>query len=61
MLRRLYPTVFASHSNYSTVLNSLTFAGTIVGMLTFGYLSDKMGRKFGMVRIYRANLMKLML
>lgn len=37
-------------ANYSTTLSSLAFAGTVVGMLTFGYLSDKLGRKFGMVR-----------
>ena len=37
-------------ANYSTTLSSLAFAGTVVGMLVFGYLSDKMGRKFGMVR-----------
>lgn len=34
----------------ATVISSLAFAGTVVGMLTFGYLSDKVGRKFGMVR-----------
>ncbi|KAF8888073.1 major facilitator superfamily domain-containing protein [Infundibulicybe gibba] len=38
----------ASH-NYSRTLNSLGFVGTIVGMLIFGYLSDKVGRKFGMM------------
>ena len=49
VLRRLYPEAVAKH-NYGTTLSSLTFAGTIVGMLVFGYLSDKVGRKFGMVR-----------
>lgn len=34
---------------YSRTLSSLTFAGTLVGMLVFGYMSDKIGRKFGMV------------
>ncbi|KAG1821776.1 major facilitator superfamily domain-containing protein [Suillus subaureus] len=36
-------------TNYSTTLSSVAFAGTVVGMLTFGYLSDKVGRKFGMM------------
>jgi MFS family permease len=27
--------------------------GTVVGMLAFGYLSDKVGRKFGMVNKFR--------
>ncbi|TBU49805.1 metabolite transporter [Dichomitus squalens] len=36
-------------ADYSTTLSSLAFAGTVVGMLTFGYLSDKLGRKFGMM------------
>jgi MFS family permease len=48
ILKRLYPTEVASH-NYSRTLSSLAFAGTIVGMLLFGYLSDKIGRKFGMM------------
>lgn len=25
------------------------FAGTVLGMLSFGYIADKIGRKFGMV------------
>ncbi|KAF8322554.1 metabolite transporter [Clavulina sp. PMI_390] len=49
MLKKIYPEGFAQHTNYSKVLTSLTFAGTVVGMLVFGYLSDKMGRKFGMM------------
>ena len=64
MLRRIYGTRLNSH-NYGTTLASAAFAGTIVGMLVFGYLSDKIGtsiplpylrcpnilpgRKFGMV------------
>lgn len=49
MLKRVYGTENVTAHNYSNVINSLAFAGTVVGMLTFGYLSDKMGRKFGMV------------
>jgi MFS family permease len=49
LLKRIYgPDFFPS--NYSQTLTSIGFAGTVVGMLTFGYLSDKFGRKFGMVR-----------
>jgi len=48
ILKRLYPDAVAMN-DYSTVVNSLIFAGTIVGMLSFGYLSDKVGRKFGMM------------
>ncbi|GJJ08254.1 hypothetical protein Clacol_002464 [Clathrus columnatus] len=36
-------------TNEHTTLNSIGFAGTIVGMITFGYLTDKFGRKFGMM------------
>ncbi|KAF8874001.1 putative metabolite transporter [Infundibulicybe gibba] len=49
ILTRIYgPAALAAHS-YSRSLSSLGFAGTIVGMLTFGYISDKLGRKFGMM------------
>ncbi|KAG0705715.1 major facilitator superfamily domain-containing protein [Suillus ampliporus] len=47
LLTRIYPTGITT--NYSTTLRSVAFAGTVVGMLTFGYLSDKVGRKFGMM------------
>lgn len=49
LLTRIYGKAAITHHNYSTTLSSVAFAGTIVGMLTFGYLSDKLGRKFGMV------------
>ncbi|KDQ57339.1 hypothetical protein JAAARDRAFT_292602 [Jaapia argillacea MUCL 33604] len=49
LLKRVYGSDAITAHNYSTTLSSLAFAGTIVGMLTFGYLSDKVGRKFGMM------------
>ena len=49
MLKRVYGAAALEHNNYSNTISSVAFAGTVVGMLTFGYLSDKMGRKFGMV------------
>ncbi|CAL1700927.1 unnamed protein product [Somion occarium] len=49
ILRRTYGADNVNAHNYSIVLTSLSFVGTIIGMLTFGYLSDKMGRKFGMM------------
>lgn len=54
VLKRLYPDA-VNHNNYSKTLTSVTFAGTVVGMLIFGWISDKMGRKFGMVRITSTN------
>ncbi|KAI0251158.1 metabolite transporter [Lactifluus subvellereus] len=48
ILKILYPDAI-KHHNYSKTLTSVTFAGTIVGMLIFGYISDKIGRKFGMM------------
>ncbi|KDR69641.1 hypothetical protein GALMADRAFT_1352243 [Galerina marginata CBS 339.88] len=49
VLTRIYGAEKLSEHNYSRKLTSLAFAGTIVGMLVFGYLSDKIGRKFGMM------------
>ncbi|KAH9481417.1 Glycerophosphocholine permease GIT4 [Psilocybe cubensis] len=49
VLTRVYGAEALSHHNYSRTLSSLGFAGTVVGMLVFGYLSDKIGRKFGMM------------
>lgn len=50
LLKRIYGTgPDGITSNYSTTLSSVAFAGTVAGMLSFGYLSDKVGRKFGMM------------
>lgn len=49
VLTRIYGAAAVDAHNYANVINSMAFAGTVVGMLTFGYLSDRLGRKFGMV------------
>lgn len=49
LLTRVYGSTELGKHNYSRTLSSLGFAGTVVGMLIFGYLSDKIGRKFGMM------------
>ncbi|KXN81580.1 hypothetical protein AN958_04419 [Leucoagaricus sp. SymC.cos] len=49
LLTRIYGSERIEANNYGTTLRSLAFAGTVVGMLLFGWLSDKMGRKFGMM------------
>ncbi|KAF8199592.1 putative metabolite transporter [Pholiota molesta] len=49
LLTRVYGADKLSQHNYSRTLSSVGFAGTFVGMLVFGYMSDKIGRKFGMM------------
>lgn len=58
VLKRTYGADEVSKHNYSNIVNSTAFAGTIVGMLTFGYLSDRFGRKSGMVRASCLQLMR---
>jgi MFS family permease len=48
LLGKIYPTTYPD-SNYSRNITSIVFAGTVLGMLVFGVLSDKLGRKFGMI------------
>jgi MFS family permease len=48
ILSRIYPEAYPG-SNYSKNITSIVFAGTVLGQLSFGYLSDKLGRKFGMI------------
>ncbi|EKM58062.1 uncharacterized protein PHACADRAFT_193185, partial [Phanerochaete carnosa HHB-10118-sp] len=46
LLKRIYGS--AMPTSYSTTLTSVTFAGQVAGMLSFGYLADRFGRKSGM-------------
>ncbi|KAF7312065.1 MFS Git1p-related glycerophosphoinositol [Mycena indigotica] len=48
LLKRTYGTA-AFPSNYSTTLSSVVFVGTVLGMVSFGWISDKIGRKSGMM------------
>ncbi|KAH7884693.1 major facilitator superfamily domain-containing protein [Phlebopus sp. FC_14] len=48
LLKRVYGSSEIG-TNYSNTLSSVAFAGTVVGMLVFGWISDKLGRKFGMM------------
>ncbi|KIK62448.1 hypothetical protein GYMLUDRAFT_499958 [Collybiopsis luxurians FD-317 M1] len=48
ILNRIYDDALTKHK-YTNVISSAVFAGTVVGMLLFGWLSDKLGRKFGMM------------
>ncbi|KAL4073353.1 major facilitator superfamily domain-containing protein [Scleroderma yunnanense] len=49
VLTRIYPPSAFGGTNYSNTLTSVAFAGTVLGMLLFGWISDKLGRKFGMM------------
>ncbi|CAK5275855.1 unnamed protein product [Mycena citricolor] len=47
LIKRSYPGQVPA--NYSTTLSSVVFVGNVLGMLVFGYFSDKIGRKTGMM------------
>jgi len=49
LLRRIHGAAALNHNSYSNTLSSVAFAGTIVGMLSFGWISDRFGRKVGMM------------
>ncbi|KAG6331725.1 hypothetical protein ID866_7362, partial [Astraeus odoratus] len=49
LLTRIYPSSVFGGTTYSNTLTSVAFAGTVLGMLLFGWISDKLGRKFGMM------------
>ena len=48
MLLRLYPTEYAGTTAKSTV-PSVAFAGTVIGQLFFGWLSDSWSRKWSLL------------
>jgi len=47
MLKTIYPDSYANSSAQANV-SSITFAGTVVGMLFFGYTSDHFSRKWSL-------------
>ena len=47
MLSRIYPEAYTKSSAQANVA-SITFAGTVVGMLFFGYTSDHFSRKWSL-------------
>ncbi|KAH7127166.1 major facilitator superfamily domain-containing protein [Dendryphion nanum] len=47
MLKRIYPAEFVNSSAQANV-SSITFAGTVVGMLFFGFTSDHFSRKWSL-------------
>ena len=48
MLAQLYPTQYATSPARSNV-SSITFAGTVVGQLFFGWYSDHFSRKWALL------------
>ena len=47
MLARIYPDAYKASSAQANVA-SITFAGTVLGMLFFGYTSDHYSRKWSL-------------
>lgn len=48
IIKTLYPKEAAESKAFS-ILSSISFVGTVVGQLTFGYICDRIGRKYGMI------------
>ena len=48
MLKKIYGNTY-KHSNAQSNVSSITFAGTVVGMLFFGYTSDHFSRKWSLL------------
>jgi len=45
----IYPEKFPKGNQNGPLISSMAFAGIIIGQLSFGYISDKVGRKTGML------------
>ncbi|KAF2801096.1 MFS general substrate transporter [Melanomma pulvis-pyrius CBS 109.77] len=48
MLKKIYPDAY-KHSSAQANISSITFAGTVLGMLFFGYTSDHFSRKWSLL------------
>lgn len=48
IIKGLYPVEVKTSTAFS-ILSSISFVGTVVGQLTFGYICDRIGRKYGMI------------
>ncbi|GAA6030862.1 hypothetical protein JCM8097_008912 [Rhodosporidiobolus ruineniae] len=48
ILGRLYPDEYGKN-HYSTLFSGCAYLGTVIGQVSFGYLVDVYGRKFGML------------
>ncbi|GAA6009663.1 hypothetical protein JCM10207_004146 [Rhodosporidiobolus poonsookiae] len=48
ILGRIYPDDYGKN-HYSQLFSGMAYLGTVVGMLSFGYLVDRYGRKYGML------------
>ena len=53
MLKTIYPNSYKNSSAQANI-SSITFAGTVLGMLFFGYTSDHFSRKWSLL-VYVSN------